>query len=153
MNKESIGIYGCGECGIQTWLFLNEHGIKINFFGDRNKGKQGYVIDGLFCISYDQLLQLDRNDTVLIVAIAQGEGICVGFRDMGFKKVIYYKELTQMLSSDIKNNKKTFDQPNAAALREIKQSIETLAFQTNIHFGEKRDRMLHLLENEEIKKG
>lgn len=146
MNKKNICIYGCGECGIQTYLLLREYGIKINCFGDRDEAKQGYVIDNLFCRPYDQILQMDMEETALIIAIAYGHRICAEFQNIGFKNVIYYKDIfhTMIPNTQIEND--VLKMLDITALKILKQNIEILAYQTNIPIDKKRNHMLHILE-------
>lgn len=151
MKKELICIYGCGECGIQTYLLLRENGIHINCFGDRNIDKQGYVIDDLLCRSYEEIIQMDKN-ILLIVAIAHEEQICSEFKNIGFKKVVYYKNIVTALTLDTPQKTGISDLLDITHLRRLKQDIEKIVYDAQIPIGEKRDYMLHILESWESKK-
>ena len=91
MNETKICIYCLGEYGIQTYYKLKEAGIQINYFGDRDKQKQGYVFDGLYCLSYEQVSALDKMTTILIVAVKKPDELIDDFKHMGFVHV-YTKE-------------------------------------------------------------
>ena len=96
--SEKICIYCRGAYGVQTYFKLKQYGIKVSFFGDREKEKQGYVIDGIYCKSYEDVMNEDR-DIFLIVAITNPADLIEHFKAAGFTKVFdiqsAFKELTK----------------------------------------------------------
>lgn len=95
-NGKKICIYCMGEYGIQTYYKLKESGIRIDCFGDRDINKQGYVLDGLYCKSYEEVVKLDKENTIIIVAIKYPQSLIQIFRNVGFKDV-YDKESAMKL--------------------------------------------------------
>ena len=91
MNETKICIYCMGEYGIQTYYKLKDSGIRIACFGDRDRKKDGYAFDGLYCVSYEEVLKFDREKTIIIVAFKYSKELIQIFEDMGFKNV-YDKE-------------------------------------------------------------
>lgn len=141
-----ICIYGCGECGIQTYLLLRENEIYINCFGDRNIDKHGYVIDDLICRPYEEIIHMDKN-ILLIVAIAHGERICNEFKITGFKNVVYYKNIVSALALDTPQKADISDLLDIVRLKRLKQDIEKIVYNAQIPIDKKRDYMLHILES------
>ena len=101
---EIICIYCLGEYGIQTYLKLKDKGIQVSLFGDRDLDKQGYVVDGISCDSYETVAELDKDNTLIIVATKNPQGIISEFRNKGFKCVINKDEALKMFGR--KNNRK-----------------------------------------------
>lgn len=146
LKNEEICIYGCGECGIQTYLILKEKGIQIDFFGDLDNNKAGYVIDGLFCRTYDEILRLAKEDILLIVAIAHRKDLCIEFQQLGFKKVVYYANIKRAVHFNAERNNLKLSLMDVDEIVEMKEKIEKYIYQENISIYEKRDIMLSLLE-------
>lgn len=121
MNETKICIYCLGEYGIQTYYKLKEAGIQINYFGDRDKQKQGYVFDGLYCLSYEQVSALDKITTILIVAVKKPDGLIDDFKRMGFVHVYTKEQGIARLCNGKEFNKKPMDQ-----IEEIRQIKELL---------------------------
>ena len=146
MENETICIYGCGECGIQLYFLLKERGIPICFFGDLDEKKAGYVIDGLFCRTFSEILRMKKKNVLLIVAVAHSRELCIEFQKLGFENVIYYKDVMKAIYADIK--KKDFDRfrsINIEELRNLKQNIEMLMCQ-DLSIKDKRNNILELFE-------
>ena len=66
-KKKELCIYCRGAYAIRTYLRLRELGVHVSCFGDADPNKAGYVLDGVFCISYPELIQKDRRNTVILV--------------------------------------------------------------------------------------
>jgi len=86
MLFEKICIYGTGEYGIRTYQELKRHGVRIDMFGDKNPERWGYVLDDIYCKSYEDIL-LEDKDVLLIVAIAHPEKLIQQFKELGFNQV------------------------------------------------------------------
>ena len=141
-RNSNICIYGCGECGIQTYLLLREAGVNIDCFGDKDNSKAGYVVDGVFCKTYNEILLMDKKNFLLIVAIAQGEKLVDDFRRLGFAKVFYYGDVKRELYADLQKRYSDSKSLGIDALRELKQYIEELAYQNDLPIEKKRDAVL-----------
>ena len=89
--EKRIVIYGLGDFGLETYFRLKERGIKIDYFADRDLQKKGYALDGLYCRTFDELLQEDRRRCILIVAVQKNKTLIDEFRRHGFQNV-YDKE-------------------------------------------------------------
>lgn len=84
---EKICIYGAGKYGIHTYLKLKHIGINVDFFADRNENKSGYAMDGKYCITYDKLVSLDKENIVIILGVNDHLSLIQNFEKIGFKKV------------------------------------------------------------------
>lgn len=147
MESDHICIYGCGECGIQIYLLLKEAGINISCFGDRDCSKAGYIVGGLFCRTYSDILLADKKELLLIVAIAQGEKTADAFRNIGFEKVLYYEDIKRELTADIIKEYRDTKSLGINTLRELKQCIEELVYEKDLSIERKRDAVFQCILN------
>ena len=85
--EKKICIYCIGEYGIQMYYKLKEANVQIECFGDRDRNKQGYAFDGLYCVPYEEICKFDRKKTIIIVAVKHPKELIQNFREMGFKDV------------------------------------------------------------------
>lgn len=145
LKDASICIYGCGEYGMQIYLLLRENGIRIKFFGDRDSKKGGYVVDSVSCIPYEELLQQKKEDITLIVAIAHGERIVEEFRKLGFKNVIFYKDIIKSIYEKLSDEDQGGWLMEIEDLKKIKRHIEEIVFTGNLSVEEKRDCILKMI--------
>lgn len=122
---KDICIYGFGIHGIQTYYLLKEKNLRIKYFIDRDDNKQGYAIDGIQCISYHNLLLLDRENTILIVAIANPQNLVSKFINMGFLNVYDKKYIY-----DNCNNSSSVSKPlcDINVLKIIKEELENAIY-------------------------
>ena len=81
-----ICIYCRGEYGIRTYLELKRYGIRVDMFGDKDPERQGYVLDDIYCKSYEKVLQ-EEKDIMLIVAITNPNKLIQHFKELGFVNV------------------------------------------------------------------
>lgn len=89
-----VCIYGMGRYGISTYYKLSERGIKICCFGDQSVEKQGYIVNDIKCVSFEDVMQLDKRTTVIIVAIKKNNRQLIDmFRKSGFRYVSSYDKL------------------------------------------------------------
>lgn len=95
---KDICIYGFGVYGVRIYYILTERGVKVKCFADYNPDKQGYALGGIDCISYDDVLALDRKNTVLVIAIKSSYELIQEFIRMGFSYVYDQKEVIEKLS-------------------------------------------------------
>ena len=58
-------IFGCGNIGKKTLLFLGKD--RVNYFCDNNPNIIGQYIEGIKIISYSQLLNIIKNNDILLV--------------------------------------------------------------------------------------
>lgn len=97
-----VCIYGMGRYGISTYYKLTERGIKICCFGDKSIEKQGYIVKGITCISFEDVVQLDKRKTVIVVAIKKNNHQLMDlFWRSGFKYVCSYNELKEKKGSNV----------------------------------------------------
>ncbi len=98
--EKTICIYCMGDYGLETYFKLKERGVKIDFFADRDPEKQGYALDHLYCISYEELLERDREEIIIIVAIKKPGVLIAHFREEGFQYVYDKETAVQMLTDE-----------------------------------------------------
>ncbi len=100
MSKKAICIYCMGDYGLETYFKLLENGVKVDFFADRDTVKNGYALDGLYCKSYEELLERDREDIIIIVAIKNPGALIAHFREKGFQYVYDKETAIRMLTDE-----------------------------------------------------
>lgn len=145
-KDEMVCIYGCGQCGIQTYLFLKEKGVRVNFFCDKNPAKSGYIMDGVSCIAYDEIIK-EKEKIIIIIAISRGEKLVKDFQESGFEKVLYYEDVRNHLLIDERNEETDESLMDTAAdLKKLKQHVEEIVFMESVSMENKRDLMLKLVE-------
>lgn len=90
----NVCIYGVGRYGITTYYKLVRRRVNIICFGDQNAQKQGYIVKDIRCIPFEKVLELDKNKTVIVVAIKQNNAQLVNtFREKGFRYVCSYNNI------------------------------------------------------------
>lgn len=88
-----ICIYCLGAYGMRTYLALRDHGITVSCFGDQDEKKKGYVIDGINCITYEEILKKDKRRTLIVVCKLKPEKIVENFINNGFVHVVSYIDI------------------------------------------------------------
>lgn len=88
-----ICIYCLGAYGIRTYLGLRDHGIRVKCFGDIDIKKKGYALDDIQCLSYQEILNKDKEKTCIIVCNQRADRIIEQFKEYGFQHVISDREL------------------------------------------------------------
>ena len=89
-------IYGMGNVGTELYYFIKLFGGEVLFFADRNKNKVGTSIENTICVSYEELLRMDKN-IPLVVAIYKSDDIERELQENGFTNVTGWKELRREL--------------------------------------------------------
>jgi len=84
VNMKCVVIYGCGVNGINLYYRLGAN--RVLLFVDRSKEKQGYVLDGKNCISYEEFLSFDREQPV-IVSMEKSKTVICDLKEKGFTNV------------------------------------------------------------------
>lgn len=116
-----------------TYLTLKKCGIKVDFFGDRDSRKQGYVIDDVYCISYEEVVEQEK-DILIIVAITTPDAIISLFKEKGFTNVISYKEyLYKLAESNLLHRDKITDMKK---LEKMKKMLYDGLYQEEMCFEE-----------------
>lgn len=60
-------IYGAGKKGLLIYFILNDYGVIINGFIDRDKTKNGVIIDSVRCVDvFDRELQMNKNIEIIV---------------------------------------------------------------------------------------
>lgn len=131
-----ICIYGFGKNGIKTYYFLKNRGIKVDYFGDLDSAKHGYVFDGIYCYSYDMVLSLDKKETAIIVAIDKPEKLVEEFQRIGFQQVMdFYQAITKYQPLEIKEHGVL----ELSELENLKQAIENSLYLQGGDFSYKKE--------------
>lgn len=124
-----VCIYGMGRYGISTYYKLAERGIKVLCFGDQSTEKQGCIIGDIKCISLEDVMQLDKKRTIIIVAIKKNNNQLIQlFQKNGFKYVCSYNKLRNKI-------KKNVELPliNIGQIRDEKKYIEQVILENTFH--------------------
>lgn len=122
-HRNKIVIYGLGDFGLETYFKLKEQGIEIDYFADRDPEKKGYVLDGLYCRTYDELLYENKSQCILIIAVQKFETLITEFRLEGFQNV-YNKDTAIRLL--LKTDKKSEIKPlqDIVFIKKLKRNIQ-----------------------------
>ena len=97
-----VCIYGMGRYGISTYYKLVERGIRIRCFGDQSTEKHGCIVRDTKCISFEDVMRLDKKRTVIIVAIKKNNSQLIQlFHKNGFKYVCSYNKLRNKIKKNV----------------------------------------------------
>ena len=110
-----------GEHGVSLYLDLEECGIAVDFFADRDPQKQKQYFTGIICKSYEELVAGSK-DIVLIVAITEPDALMAHFRKLGFQCVMDEDTAFQYLTNGESRCKRKVV-PNTAVLRQMKDAV------------------------------
>lgn len=105
LDRITICIYCAGEYGIDLYHLLRENGVHVNYFGDIDKTKNGYFIDGVTCISYDDMMLLDKKHCFIIVAKKNPDDLVNQFKENGFWYVTDYLKIKKILKTPVVERK------------------------------------------------
>lgn len=102
-----VCIYGAGKFGIDIYYQLKRRGIQADLFADKDKHKWGYLLDGIYCVPSEDLLNYKRNEIVIIVSMKNSrKNLLTDFKEKGFTRVYTRKDVLNKLS-DIESEKST----------------------------------------------
>ncbi len=94
-----ICIYGAGRYGIEIYYLLNRNKVSIDFFVDKDENKWGYILEDMYCISPEELLSFDRNETIIIISLKSSANKLIEyFKEKGFNRVYGKEEITKVLA-------------------------------------------------------
>ena len=127
MCNKHICIYCIGDYGLETYFKLREHGIKIDYFADRDPEKWGYALEGVYCRSYEELLYEDKENCMLIVAIKNPETLIEKFRYAGFQQV-YDKETAIKILVDEPIPKVIEPLRDIEQIKQMKEKIQKMIY-------------------------
>lgn len=96
-----VYIYCAGEYGVEMYHLLRENNIKVEKIGDMDESKHGYFINGTSCISYNEIMMVDKNKSLIIVAKKNPESLIEQFKKNGFKHVVDYLQIKSVLKKTI----------------------------------------------------
>lgn len=82
-----VAIFGAGKNGVYLNRYLQNSGIKVNFFCDNNSEKQETIIDGVTCISLDQLNKY-KSDLIIFVSPNESQEIIKILEDHKFPCIV-----------------------------------------------------------------
>lgn len=82
-----IAIFGAGQNGLYLNKYLQNSNIKVNFFCDNDLRKQGKIIDGVQCISLNELCKY-KNDVAIFVSPNNSKEIIKELEEHEFPAVI-----------------------------------------------------------------
>ena len=82
-----VAIFGVGQSGLLLKKYLQDSGLTVNFFCDNDSKKQGIMIEGSPCISFDELCQY-KSDVVVLVSPYKSDEIMKELEKYEFPNVI-----------------------------------------------------------------
>lgn len=98
-----VCIYGAGVYGIRNYLLLKESGVKISFFCDRDSEKHGIILDGVTCISLEELEAREKKNIVIFICIKDGNTLKEEFQKAGFPYVYTSETISDLIGADFLN--------------------------------------------------
>ena len=137
LHDKSICIYCMGEYGIRLCYFLSELGYPIACFGDIDKKKHGYAVEGLFCISYEEVCCLDKNKYIIIVAKKNPEKLMREFKNQGFIEVYSDRELMNLLEKEANQRKKYCKLDDIKEIQSALNELKIIYYQNKEYFQDK----------------
>lgn len=100
----AICIYGLGRLGIDTYYILKENGISVEVFADRDERKKGYVLDGIYCISYEDLVRRADEYEIIVCVKSSMNLLKEKFLNEGIRKVYTADEIEDLYPIKKKRN-------------------------------------------------
>jgi glycosyltransferase involved in cell wall biosynthesis len=97
-NADKICIFCAGQFGRRLNSSLVQRDIRIDYFSDNNQGLWGSVIDGVKCICPKEI---DKNNTLVIVALENPKLLLETFRADNFLYVFSYFDIISDITSTI----------------------------------------------------
>ena len=77
LEDDMIYIYGAGAYGIHAYYLSKQHGIFIDGFIDQDEKKRGSLLDGISCMSLEDLEKLNRKNEIKIIVCVKKEIDCI----------------------------------------------------------------------------
>jgi hypothetical protein len=84
---EYVAIFGAGENGLILNRFLQQGNVTVNFFCDNDSQKHGVMINGVPCLSFDELCQF-KNNVIIFVSPNKSEEIMKELEKNKFPHII-----------------------------------------------------------------
>lgn len=92
----NICIFGAGQYGIEVLKELDRRGVYVECFCDNNSNKWETKVEGIKCISIDELCE--RKDKLLVlVCLSQEKEVYTQLKKLGIQEVIKKSDLEQVL--------------------------------------------------------
>jgi predicted O-methyltransferase YrrM len=82
-----VTIFGAGQNGLLLNKYLKNSDVTVNFFCDNNSKKHGTAINGVLCISFEEL-RLYKDDVVIFVSPYKSDEIVAELEKCGFPHII-----------------------------------------------------------------
>ncbi|MHB8129584.1 MAG: glycosyltransferase family 2 protein [Mobilitalea sp.] len=93
-KAEKLCIFCAGDYGMNLYQDLNYRLIRPDYFSDNNPNKWGYTLEGLYCIPP---VELDKENTLLIVSIKNPEAVVNQLKEKGFLYVTTKREVDHLM--------------------------------------------------------
>lgn len=84
-DPKNIAVFGAGKNGLFLKHYINKNDFNVNYFCDNDLEKQGTLIDGVQCISLDDLIQ-KKDEMLVFVSPDNSAGI---FNELKTRKFPY----------------------------------------------------------------
>lgn len=122
---QKICIYGLGDYGLEIYFRLKVNSVQIDLFADRDKRKHGYVLEGKYCISYEELIHEDKN-CLIIVAMKNPENMISKFKQEGFRLVYDKEKAFEILTEKSEKNYASENKPlqDIIMIEKVKENIQ-----------------------------
>ncbi len=93
-NIDKICIFCAGYYGKNLLYEFRKRGLTVDFFSDNKESIWGTKIEGIVCIPP---VQIDKEHTLIIVALQNTEELLEKLKNSGYKYVISYKKIKKEL--------------------------------------------------------
>ena len=98
-DQKQLVLYGAGKNGQRLLRELNMYGIEVATFCDADTKKHGTEINGVKCISKEELNAMyEKKHTSLVITLDNPKAVQQEFMQNGFNMVMTYAELTDKLA-------------------------------------------------------
>ncbi|MFS0555847.1 class I SAM-dependent methyltransferase [Brevibacillus sp. 179-C9.3 HS] len=91
-REQYIVIFGAGQNGVLLNKYLQNNGVAVKYFCDTNPEKQGITIDGVLCISFEELCKY-KDEVIVFVSPNNATDIYKILKDNGFSQVVSSDEM------------------------------------------------------------
>lgn len=147
LKTKQIVIYGCGWYGLKCYYELRHRGIFVQCFGDSDETKYGYVLDKIFCVDYDAVIQKNKQETLVIIAMnSSWDVLYKQFVEAGFDSVYVYAECRDAILqlSKIEDARKTLTLDEICS---FKSAMEDMIERGNTTIDLRNKDMLQIIKD------
>ena len=152
MRDKKIVIFGAGENGLLLGRHLKNSNIEISCYCDNNPKKQQEVIDGISCISLEELIKY-KKDTVIFISINNSQEIRYQLNKNDFHNIIPWEFIKILrIIPNAANDNYLSQIPDFGHYYSLYPNIDEIMVKKDSIFNEYKEiRDIDLNEKEQVK--